>query len=243
MSNQGNPTPVGPTPVGIDLGTSNCAVAYVTPAGRTAVLFNELGSVMTPSVIHFSEEGLVVGHEARKAFAYDAEAVASCVKRDVGLPQVRQAIEGKRFPPEFLHGCILQHLKAQIEAHLGGPYHAVITVPAFFDERRRKSVEDSARIAELPVIDVVNEPTAAALAYGELHGFLSEAAAPREKYTVLVYDLGGGTFDVTIIQLVAGKVTTLATDGDVQLGGCDWDARLADYAAQKFEAEHGIDPR
>jgi molecular chaperone DnaK len=229
--------------VGIDLGTTNSAVAYVTEAGQTVMLPNELGELTTPSTVHFDTDGVVVGRQACKALLFDPQGVAECAKRDVGRSHCEQAVHGRQFPPEVVQACILKHFKDLLASHLPGSYGIVITVPAFFDELRRKSVADAARMAGLEILDIVNEPTAAALAYGEHHGYLTVSGAPREDLTLLVYDLGGGTFDVTLIQLQPGRIRTLATDGDVRLGGRDWDERLADYAAQKFEAQFRMDPR
>ncbi len=183
------------------------------------------------------------GAEALKATLYAPGAVATGAKRDVGTAFYSREIRGKRLPPELIQGCILKHLKSLIDQELDHPYRAVVTVPAFFGEQRRKSVQDSGRIAGFGAVGIVNEPTAAALAFAEQAGYLREDGSPQERLNLLVYDLGGGTFDVTLIRLEPGQTTTLATDGDVRLGGWDWDHRLAQYAAQKFESRFRIDPR
>ena len=126
---------------------------------------------------------------------------------------------------------------------LGPNFEAVITVPAYFDEPRRKATADAGEMAGLAVLDIVNEPTAAALSFGESLGYLTAEGEPREPMKVLVYDLGGGTFDVTLLDLKPGDLRTLATDGDVQLGGHDWDMRLVDYCAEEFKKQHHLDPR
>ncbi len=154
-----------------------------------------------------------------------------------------RAILGKRFPPEVIQAYILKQIKSDIDTLLGEKYSVVITVPAYFDEPRRHATADAGQMAGLNVIDIVNEPTAAALAFGEHMGFLGSAAKPREVMTLLVYDLGGGTFDVTLIELKSGEVHSLATDGDVRLGGRDWDGRLVNLFAEQFMKEHGFDPR
>ncbi|MCH8922859.1 MAG: Hsp70 family protein, partial [Planctomycetes bacterium] len=144
---------------------------------------------------------------------------------------------------EVIEAYILNKLKADTVAALGSDVKAVITVPAFFDEVRRKATADAGEMAGLEVIDIVNEPTAAALAFGEAAGYLSDDGTAREMLRVLVYDLGGGTFDVTLLELRPGDLRTLSTDGDTHLGGRDWDQQLADHAADAFAAQHGTDPR
>lgn len=229
--------------VGIDLGTTNSAAACVTEAGQTSVLANPWGELTTPSAVYFDENDVVVGRDARKAIQIDPGGVAERVKRDVGHEFYSKPLHGKSLPPEVIQGCILAHMKELIEQQLAGDYEVVITVPAFFDERRRKSVEQAGQIAGLKILDIVNEPTAAALAFAEHHGYLTAAGSTQKEMTLLVYDLGGGTFDATVIRLSPGKTETLATDGDVRLGGYDWDHRLAAYAAQKFEGQFRVDPR
>lgn len=240
--------------VGIDLGTTNSVVAYVTDAGRTAMLDNEMGDYVTPSAVYFDDDGTIVGKAAVKAGLFDPDRVAREAKRDFGQPVCERRVRGKEFPPEVIQGCVLAHLKSLADAKTPGSYRVVVTVPAFFDQQRRKAVEDSAQIAGLDLLDIINEPTAAALAYAEQHGYLSAnelgeaagrgtGAAEKPPLHLLVYDLGGGTFDVTVIELRQGKTRTLATDGDVRLGGTDWDRRLADYFAQKFESQFRLDPR
>ena len=171
--------------------------------------------------------------------------LARLIDRCLGL--ARQTIQlvvggGRQLPPETIEACVLSALGKDI-ARQFTDYRAVITVPAFFDERRRGLTLAAGRIAGLQVLDIVNEPTAAALAFGEQLGYLTSDGTPRDSLTLMVYDLGGGTFDVTIIQIVPGEVRTLSTDGDVTLGGLDWDRRLLDYVAQKFEDEQRIDFR
>jgi molecular chaperone DnaK len=229
--------------IGIDLGTTNCAIAYVTPGGRTSLLENELGEALTPSIVYFDDDHTIVGREAGKAGLFHPDAVAWHAKRDVGSAYCEREIRGQRVPPEVVQGFILKHMRSNIERALKGPYRTVVTVPAFFDEARRKSVQDSGKIAGFDHVAIVNEPTAAALAFAEQAGYLNEEGSPQEKLNLLVYDLGGGTFDVTLIRLEPGQTTTLATDGDVRLGGWDWDHRLAQYAAQKFESRFRLDPR
>jgi len=229
--------------VGIDLGTTNSAAAWVDESGRTAMVPNSEGDLLTPSVVLFNDDEVVVGRNARTAAAVHPDEVAEWVKRDMGLPAYSRAIRGEYLPPEVIQACILRKLKLDIAEHLGPVTKVVITVPAYFDEPRRKATADAGTMAGLKVLDIVNEPTAAALSFGEIRGYLTPGERPLEEMTVLVYDLGGGTFDVTLLRLAPGDVRALATDGDVQLGGHDWDMRLVDYAAESFKNEHRLDPR
>jgi molecular chaperone DnaK len=231
------------TPVGIDLGTTFSAAAWVDDWGRTAMIRNADGDLLTPSVVLFSDQEVAVGKEARTATAVHPEFVAEWVKRDMGLPYYSRPIHGTKLPPEVIQACILRKLKQDIVRTLGRLDRVVITVPAYFDEPRRQRTADAGEMAGLRVLDIVNEPTAAALAFGETLGYLTPGAAPKEAMTLFVYDLGGGTFDATLLRLSPGRIETLATDGDVQLGGHDWDLRLADYVADRFQASHGLDPR
>ena len=229
--------------VGIDLGTTYSAVAWVADTGRSGMIANAEGEILTPSVVLFEDAGTLVGKAARKSAAMASDRFAECVKRDMGSPFYNRTIRGEYLPPEVIQAYILRALKTDIERVVGSDYRAIITVPAFFDEPRRKATADAGELAGLQVLDIVNEPTAAALAFGEELGYLTESSAPRELQRVLVYDLGGGTFDVTLVELRPGDIRTLATDGDVFLGGRDWDERLANYAADEFVRRHSLDPR
>ncbi len=185
----------------------------------------------------FDDREIVVGKEAKKAVGIDSDRVAECVKRDMGQATYSRPIRGEHLPPEVIQSCILKKLKDDIVQSLGPNAKAVITVPAYFDEPRRKATADAGEMAGLEVLDIVNEPTAAALAFGEHLGYLDPIGSAKETIRVLVYDLGGGTFDVTAVELRPGDLRTLATDGDVQLGGRDWDERLARHVAEQFERE------
>ena len=143
----------------------------------------------------------------------------------------------------MIQACILRKLRDDILRTLGRVDPVVITVPAYFDEPRRKATADAGEMAGLEVLDIVNEPTAAALAFGELLGYLTPGETPKEEMTLFVYDLGGGTFDATLLRLAPGQIQTLATDGDVRLGGYDWDLRLAEHVADRFKRLQKIDPR
>jgi len=207
------------------------------------MLRNGQGEILTPSIVLFDDDQVVVGEPARECLATRPHDIAQCAKRDVGKMFYSRPVHGQNLPPEVIQASILQQIKVDLTGQLTDSFKAVITVPAFFDERRRKSTSDAGEMAGIEVLDIVNEPTAAALAYGEHLGYLTTTGAPREAMKVLVYDLGGGTFDVTMIDLKPGDLRTLATDGDVQLGGRDWDQRLADYAAGVFQSQFGDDPR
>ncbi len=231
--------------VGIDLGTTYSVVAYLDSTGRPATILNGAGELLTPSAVLFDEGDIVVGKEAAKASVVAPDAYADCFKRDMGGIRFRRNVRGIEVPPEVLSAFILERLKQDAERRLGPVRQVVITVPAFFDETRRRATQDAGRLAGLEVLDIINEPTAAALAYGFQHGFFADSSAGHNAgpMRVLVHDLGGGTFDVTILEINGTQFRALATDGDVQLGGKDFDERLVDYLAEKFREAHGVDPR
>ena len=228
--------------VGIDLGTTYSAIAVLDDAGQPQVLANVEGDKTTPSVVLLDGQDIVVGKEAAKAMTTDMERIAECAKRDLGKSLYRDQIAGQELPPEVILAWILSKLRRDAENQLGKFKKVVITVPAYFDEVRRKATQDAGYLAGLEVMDIINEPTAAALAYGFERGQLA-ASGGGDGQRVLVYDLGGGTFDVTIMEIANGEFVTLCTDGDVQLGGRDWDQRLVDHVAEIFHSQHGIDPR
>ncbi|MCH5377048.1 MAG: Hsp70 family protein, partial [Planctomycetes bacterium] len=229
--------------VGIDLGTTNSVVAYLDATGRPQTLANAEGDKTTPSVVLFDEADVIVGKEAVKAMGTDMEQVAESVKRDLGHHVFHKKLAGYAYPPEALQAWILNKLRNDALKAIGSFDRIVITVPAYFDEVRRKATQDAGYMAGFEMIDIINEPTAAAVAAGFEQGYLRSAAQAEETRTVLVYDLGGGTFDVTAMRIGGGEYTTLATDGDVRLGGRDWDQRLLDYVAESFIRIHGMDPR
>lgn len=231
--------------VGIDLGTTYSVVAYLDHQGRPVSIANSAGDILTPSVVLFDQEGTVVGKEAVLAAPLEPDRVAECVKRDMGSKYYRKKINGEFLPPEVISSYILRRLKADAERKLGPVSKAVITVPAYFDEARRRATMDAGRLAGLDVLDIVNEPTAAAIVYGYQQGFLDRECNVQSDrpLRVLVYDLGGGTFDVTVVQMSGQSVKAIATDGDVRLGGKDWDEKLVEIAAGRFWQAHGRDPR
>ena len=221
--------------VGIDLGTTLSKLAYVDESGRPVLVPNAEGELLTPSVVAFTKSGVLVGRDARReALANPARAVLH-VKRQMGNPNWRFKVDNEVYTPESVSALILKKVKQDAEVHIGPVHRAVITVPAYFDDARRKATEDAGMIAGLEVLDIVNEPTASALAYG--------LARTGQDGISLVYDLGGGTFDVTVIERKGNEFITLATDGDVELGGKDWDERLVNFLADKFRKEFASDPR
>ena len=238
--------PANPTPpaIGIDLGTTFSVIAFLDKVGRPTTIPNTDGDLTTPSVVFFDRDLMVVGKEAVKAAVHEPEVIAQFVKRDMGKDAYSKLIRGESYPPEVIQSLILEKLKKDAETKLGPIRDVVITVPAYFNEPKRKATQDAGELAGLQVLDIINEPTAAALAYGIQEGFLTSSGASREAETVLVYDLGGGTFDVTLMKIEGRGYRTLATSGDMALGGIDWDRRLVDYIAERFTKVHPeLDPR
>ena len=230
--------------VGIDLGTTFSVVAHLEPDGRPATVLNTEGDSITPSVVLFDGSSVVVGKEALKAAPLMPDRIADFPKRDMGNPHYNRVVGGKLLPPEVIQALILEKLKRDAELSLGSIEKAVITVPAYFNEPRRKATQDAGQMAGLQVLDIINEPTAAAIAYGTRQGFLTRAGESQKAERILVYDLGGGTFDVTLMEIDGREYTTIATAGDVRLGGIDWDQRLVDFAAEQFARKYpGTDPR
>ena len=220
--------------IGIDLGTTNSCAATVE-GGRPAIVPNAEGERTTPSVVAFSKDGeRLVGAIAARQAAVNPDRTIASVKRRMGSDW-RAAIDGKAFTPQELSAMILRKLRRDAEAFLGQDVtQAVITVPAYFDDAQRQATKDAGKIAGLDVLRIINEPTAAALAYGLDNG------TPQK---VMVYDLGGGTFDVSIIEIGEGVIEVLATAGDNHLGGDDFDERVASYLLDAFQREHGEDLR
>ena len=218
--------------IGIDLGTTNSCAAVIE-GGKPVVIPNAEGQRTTPSVVAFTKAGeRLVGDAAKRQAVTNAPRTVSSVKRSMGS-DTRIPIDGKSYAPQQISAMILQKLKADAEAYLGEPVtEAVITVPAYFNDALRQATKDAGRIAGLEVRRIINEPTAAALAYGLDNG---------RAQTVMVYDLGGGTFDVSLIQIGDGIVQVLATCGDNHLGGDDFDARIVDWLVEQFRREHGRD--
>ncbi len=229
--------------VGIDLGTTFCAVAHLDDRGRPVTLPNRDGDILTPSAVYLGDKGAtVVGLPALDLGLEQPERVATLIKRRIGYPDYGRPVSGKTFRPETLSAVILRKLVQDAEQHVGPVTQAVITVPAYFDDTRRKATQDAGRIAGLDVLDIIDEPSAAALAYTFQQAPGAELTGTAGQ-TVLVYDLGGGTFDVTLVKLGKKRFQVLGIEGDVRLGGKDWDDRLVNFAADQFQKKYGSDPR
>ncbi len=218
--------------IGIDLGTTNSCVA-VMEGGEPTVIANAEGGRTTPSVVAFAKNGeRLVGQVAKRQAVTNPDRTVISIKRDMGTDR-KISIDDKGYTPPEISAMILQKLKADAESYLGETVKkAVITVPAYFSDAQRQATKDAGRIAGLEVERIINEPTAAALAYGLDKG---------EAHKILVYDLGGGTFDVSLMEVGDGVFEVLATGGDTRLGGDDFDNRLIDYIASEFQKENGID--
>ncbi len=221
-----------PKVVGIDLGTTNSAVA-VLEGGEPEIIPNAEGSRLTPSVLAFTKEGeRIVGQVAKRQAITKSERTIASIKREMGT-DFKVTIEGKDYTPPEISAMILQKLKTDAESYLGEKVtQAVITVPAYFTDSQRQATKDAGKIAGLEVLRIVNEPTAASLAYGLEKG---------EDQTILVFDLGGGTFDVSILELGEGVFEVKATSGNNRLGGDDFDDRVAEYLVSEFKKETGVD--
>ncbi|RKJ49194.1 molecular chaperone DnaK [bacterium 1XD42-54] len=218
--------------IGIDLGTTNSCVA-VMEGGKPVVITNTEGSRTTPSVVAFTKTGeRLVGEPAKRQAVTNADRTISSIKRHMGS-DYRVEIDAKKYSPQEISAMILQKLKADAENYLGEKVtEAVITVPAYFNDAQRQATKDAGKIAGLDVKRIINEPTAAALAYG---------LDNEKEQKIMVYDLGGGTFDVSIIEIGEGVIEVLATNGDNRLGGDDFDQKITDYMIADFKAKEGID--
>ncbi|MCC8141726.1 MAG: molecular chaperone DnaK [Lachnospiraceae bacterium] len=217
--------------IGIDLGTTNSCVA-VMEGGEPVIITNSEGSRTTPSVVAFSKNGeRLVGETAKRQAVTNPDRTITSIKREMGKDYTVK-IDGKKYTPQEISAMILQKLKKDAEDYLGETVtDAVITVPAYFDDAQRKATKDSGRIAGLNVQRIINEPTAAALAYG------LDNAQPQK---ILVYDLGGGTFDVSVIEITEGMIEVLATSGNNRLGGDDYDKRVTDYLVREFDRQENV---
>ena len=220
--------------IGIDLGTTNSCVA-VMEGGEPVVIANSEGARTTPSVVGFTKTGdRLVGQVAKRQAITNPDNTVSSIKRQMGTDH-KVTLNGKEYTPQQVSAMILQKLKADAEAYLGETVtEAVITVPAYFNDSQRQATKDAGTIAGLNVRRIINEPTAAALAYG---------VDKEDDQKIMVYDLGGGTFDVSIIEMGDGVTEVLATNGDTHLGGDDFDQRIIDWMADAFQTENGIDLR
>ncbi|WP_030407853.1 Hsp70 family protein, partial [Streptomyces albus] len=223
--------------VGIDLGTTNSVVS-VLEGGDPTVVANAEGARTTPSVVAFAKGGEVLtGEVAKRQAVTNVERTVRSVKRHMGKANWRfpssGSIDGKSFTAQEISARVLQKLKRDAETYLGQDVtDAVITVPAYFNDAQRQATKEAGEIAGLNVLRIINEPTAAALAYG---------LDKEEEHTVLVFDLGGGTFDVSLLEIGEGVLEVKATAGDTRLGGDDWDQRIVDYLVKQFQSGHGVD--
>ncbi|HEY8058770.1 MAG TPA: molecular chaperone DnaK, partial [Acidimicrobiales bacterium] len=222
-----------PKAVGIDLGTTNSVVA-VLEAGEATVIPNAEGSRTTPSVVAFAKDGeVLVGEVAKRQAITNPDRTVRSVKRHMGTSWSID-IDGKSYKSQEIAARVLQKLKADAEAYTGDAVNqAVITVPAYFDDAQRTATQEAGQIAGLEVLRIINEPTAAALAYG--------MDKEGEDQTILVFDLGGGTFDVSLLDIGEGVFEVKATHGDTNLGGDDWDQRVMDWLVESFKGDHGVD--
>ena len=220
--------------IGIDLGTTNSCVA-VFEGGEPIVIANAEGSRTTPSVVAFSKTGeRMVGQVAKRQAITNPDRTIISIKREMGT-NYKVSIDGKQYTPQEISAMTLQKLKADAEAYLGQKIDkAVITVPAYFSDAQRQATKDAGKIAGLEVLRIINEPTAAALAYG---------VDKELNQKVLIYDLGGGTFDVSILEISDGVFEVLATNGDTRLGGDDFDQKVMDWIVNEFRKENGVDLR
>ncbi|MEO8322761.1 MAG: molecular chaperone DnaK, partial [Actinomycetota bacterium] len=220
--------------VGIDLGTTNSVVSAME-GGVATVIPNAEGARTTPSVVAFSKSGeVLVGEVAKRQAITNPDRTIRSIKREMGTDH-KIEIDGKDFKPQEISARILQKLKADAEAYLGDTVtEAVITVPAYFDDAQRQATKEAGQVAGLEVLRIVNEPTAAALAYG-----LDKSGG--EEQTILVFDLGGGTFDVSVLELGEGVFDVKSTNGDTKLGGDDWDQKVIDDLVKTFKDNNGVD--
>jgi molecular chaperone DnaK len=223
--------------VGIDLGTTFCAMAHIDPYGKPQIIPNAESERLTPSVILFDSGSVIVGTLAKNNAVAEAERIVDFVKREMGKPkeQFQREFGGKVYSAEELSALILRKLKADAEKYLKEPVtDAVITVPAYFNDAERTATITAGQLAGLNVLQIINEPTAAAVAYG-----LDKL---EEDQTVFVFDLGGGTFDVTIMRIEGQGIQMIATNGDHRLGGKDWDDIIVNHVAEEFDRAHGENP-
>ncbi|MDO4203105.1 MAG: molecular chaperone DnaK [Selenomonadaceae bacterium] len=220
--------------IGIDLGTTNSVVS-VMEGGEPTVITNPEGSRITPSVVGFTKDGQrLIGQLARRQAVSNPDRTIASIKRHMGEKDYKVTVDDKSYTPQEISAMVLQKLKSDAEAYLGETVsQAVITVPAYFNDSQRQATKDAGKIAGLEVLRIINEPTAAALAYG-----LDKV---DEEQTILVFDLGGGTFDVSILELGDGVFEVKATNGDTHLGGDDFDKRIVDWMVAEFKRENGID--
>lgn len=229
--------------VGIDLGTSHSTVAYLDFNQRPETLRSAEGGLTTPSAVFLDRSGPLVGSEAQEAGRDDPERMVQLGRRDIEANRNHSPHHSQLIPPEVCQALVLRKLKADAEPILGKLDTAVLTVPASFTEPRRSATKLAGRLAGLETVELINEPMAAALCYGFHKHLRSTNERDQQTERVLIYDLGGGKFDASIVEIRGNEYSTIATGGDAQLGGIDWDSRIADYLAEQWIAKFGTDPR
>ena len=229
--------------VGIDLGTSNSAIAYLNPNGEPVLVKDPAGHDIIPSIVRFSSGSDVeVGH-LDPDDVDDPDDVIVGVKRQMGTQAILREVDGQQLRPEFISALILRKLKQAAENNLGPVANAVISVPYYFNDPCRRATRDAGEIAGLNVVDIINEPTAATLAYAWICGDLGRTEVFSSEKRILVYDLGGGTFDATLVRYTPTDFEVVGTDGDTFLGGLDWTRRIVDIVSEKFMDRFNVDPR
>jgi len=221
--------------VGIDLGTTNSVIAWMKPDGSIEVIPNAEGGRITPSIVAFTKSGeIIVGEPAKRQMILNSERTIKSIKRKMGS-DYKVKIDDKQYTPQEISALILKKMKKDAEQYLNGKIKkAVITCPAYFNDAQRQATKEAGQIAGFEVLRIINEPTAAALAYG---------LDKKKEEKVLVYDLGGGTFDVSILEIGEGVIQVVATSGNNHLGGDDFDQRIVDWMAEEFKKQHGVDLR
>ena len=230
--------------VGIDLGTTYSALAQLNAEGKPVSVPNSDGKIITPSIVLLGDDGkVIVGPSFERMSLENPKNIIEAIKRQMGNKDFFVIYQNKKLTPEFISALILKKLKQDAEATIGPVVNAVVTVPYYFNDVRRKATQDAGKIAGLNVIDIINEPTAATLAYAWHKGELGRKDLASKERTIMVYDLGGGTFDVTVVRYTPTQFRVLATDGDVMLGGLDWSRRIVDHVAEQFHRKYNEDPR
>jgi len=228
--------------VGIDLGATYSAIAMLDHDGNPKVLQNADGRDITPSVVLLDEARVVVGPSFERISVANPESIVEAIKREMGNKNFYVAYQNKKLTPEFISALILKKMKQDAEKIIGPIANAVITVPYYFNDVRRKATQDAGRIAGLNVIDIISEPTAATLAYTWSQGEPGRPDLKADEKTILIYDLGGGSFDVAVVRYTPTSLRVLARDGDVMPGGLDWSKRLSDHLVEQFKCKFGADP-
>lgn len=226
--------------LGLDLGTTTCLASIVDAHGRPQGVSGRIGNHLIPSAIYFGPH-IEFGERALELGLANPAGLAEAFKRDIGKPYYGREIHGAQVPPEVLTAFLMRHLLGSVRSNYGNVDTAVVTVPAYFDERRRTATQQAAKLAGLEVLDIINEPTAAAIALG--HEMMVESKPSDRARRLLVFDLGGGTFDVTLLEFADRTFRALGTDGDIHLGGRDFDQRIIDIIANHFLDRYGVDPR